>query len=449
MSFEIVKQTNGNVVLKDVSTNLTLFTFINVNALEVKTDNELIVKFGFNQWKSLFSNTIASTKIDPAASVPFSGDAYDLAALLSSSFFFKLSGGGGSQNLTQVLTVGNSAGNLDIIDVDKIDFNTGTTDTAGEGQFVWNNTEGTLDLGFKGSNTILNVGQQNIIRVVNKTTPLVPLTKAGYQAVIVAGATGQRLSVKLAKADNDANSAGTLGLVCENIAVNQEGFITTVGLLKSINTTGALQGETWNDGDVLYLSPFNFGGITNIKPTAPNHTVIIGYVEYSHAVNGKIFVKVDNGYELDELHNVAINPLTLANKDIIQYNSATSVWENKKFPAEVQLAASDETTALTTGTAKVTFRMPFAMTLTDVRASLTTAQTSGAIFTVDINEAGVSVLSTKLTIDNGEKTSVTAATPPVISDTALGDDAEITIDIDQIGDGTAKGLKITLIGTRV
>lgn len=448
MSFEIVKQTNGNVVLKDVSTNLTLFTFINVNALEVKTDNELIVKFGFNQWKSLFSSTIASTKIDPAASVPFSGDAYDLAALLSSSFFFKLSGSG-TQNLTQVLTVGNSAGNLDIIDVDKLDFNTGTTDTAGEGQFVWNNTEGTLDLGFKGGNTILNVGQQNIIRVVNKTTPLVPLTKAGYQAVIVSGATGQRLSVKLAKADNDANSAGTLGLVCENIAVNQEGFITTVGLLKSINTTGALQGETWNDGDVLYLSPFNFGGITNIKPTAPNHTVIIGYVEYSHAVNGKIFVKVDNGYELDELHNVAINPLTLANKDILQYNSSTSIWENKKLPAEVQLAASDETTALTTGAAKVTFRMPFAMTLTSVRASLTTAQTSGAIFTVDINEAGVSVLSTKLTIDNGEKTSVTAATPPVISDTALGDDAEITIDIDQIGDGTAKGLKITLIGTRV
>ena len=448
MSFEIVKQTNGNVVLKDVASNLTLFTFINVNALEVKTDNELIVKFGFNQWKSLYASTIKQTKVDPAAAVLFSGDAYDLAALLSSSFFFKLSGSG-TQNLTQVLTVGNSAGNLDIIDVDKLDFNTGTTDTAGEGQFVWNNTEGTLDLGFKGGNTILNVGQQNIIRVVNKTTPLVPLTKAGYQAVIVAGATGQRLSVKLAKADNDANSAGTLGLVCENIAVNQEGFITTVGLLKSINTTGALQGETWNDGDVLYLSPFNFGGITNIKPTAPNHTVIIGYVEYSHAVNGKIFVKVDNGYELDELHNVAINPLTLANKDIIQYNSATSIWENKKLPAEVQLAASDETTALTTGTAKVTFRMPFAMTLTGVRASLTTAQTSGAIFTVDINEAGVSVLSTKLTIDNGEKTSVTAATPAVISDSALADDAEITIDIDQIGDGTAKGLKITLIGTRV
>ena len=111
-------------------------------------------------------------------------------------------------------------------------------------------------------------------------------------------------------------------------------------------------------------------------------------------------------------------------------------------------AASDETTALTTGTGKITFRMPYAFTLSAVRASLTTAQTSGSIFTVDINDSGTTILSTKLTIDNTEKTSTTAATPAVISDTALADDAEITIDIDQVGDGTAKGLKVVLIGTR-
>lgn len=110
------------------------------------------------------------------------------------------------------------------------------------------------------------------------------------------------------------------------------------------------------------------------------------------------------------------------------------------------IACSDETTNLTTGTAKVTFRMPYAFTLTGVRASLTTAQAAGSIFTVDINEAGSTILSTKLTIDNGEKTSTTAATPPVISDSSLADDAEITIDIDQVGTPLAKGLKVTLIG---
>lgn len=112
----------------------------------------------------------------------------------------------------------------------------------------------------------------------------------------------------------------------------------------------------------------------------------------------------------------------------------------------IPIACSDETTALTTGTAKVTFRLPYALTLTAVRASVTTAPT-GATLTVDINEGGVSILSTKLTIDAGEKTSTTAATPAVISDAALADDAEITIDIDQIGSTVAgAGLKVYLIG---
>lgn len=113
------------------------------------------------------------------------------------------------------------------------------------------------------------------------------------------------------------------------------------------------------------------------------------------------------------------------------------------------VACSDEVTALTAGTGKVTFRMPYAFILSAVRASLGTPQTSGSILTVDINEGGTSILSTKLTIDNGEKTSVTAAASPVLSDTALADDAEITIDIDQLGDGTAKGLKVMLIGEPV
>lgn len=110
------------------------------------------------------------------------------------------------------------------------------------------------------------------------------------------------------------------------------------------------------------------------------------------------------------------------------------------------VAASDETTALTAGAAKVTFRMPYEFFVTAVRASLTTAQASGSIFTVDINAGGVSILSTKLTIDNTVETSIYATTPAVISNAILADDSEITIDIDQIGDGTAKGLKVTLIG---
>lgn len=121
-------------------------------------------------------------------------------------------------------------------------------------------------------------------------------------------------------------------------------------------------------------------------------------------------------------------------------------YPNPTVKVSICIAVSDETTAITTGTEKITFRMPHAMTITDVRASLSTASSSGTP-TVDINESGSTILSTKITIDVSEKTSTTAATAPVISDSALADDAEITIDIDVAGTG-AKGLKVYLIGTR-
>lgn len=115
-----------------------------------------------------------------------------------------------------------------------------------------------------------------------------------------------------------------------------------------------------------------------------------------------------------------------------------------QVPRAYSFALSDETTAITTGAAKLTWRVPHAMTVTAVRASLSTASSSGVV-TVDINEGGASILSTKLTIDANEKTSTTAATPAVISDATLADDAEITFDIDTAGTG-AKGLKVTIIG---
>jgi hypothetical protein len=129
-------------------------------------------------------------------------------------------------------------------------------------------------------------------------------------------------------------------------------------------------------------------------------------------------------------------------------SGAPPAWAN---PVQcIPVACSDETTALTVGVAKVTFRMPYAFTLlagaAGVRASVTTAPT-GSVLTVDINEGGVSILSTKLTIDASEKTSTTAATPAVISDVNLADDAEITIDIDGVGSTIAgAGLKVYLIG---
>ena len=113
------------------------------------------------------------------------------------------------------------------------------------------------------------------------------------------------------------------------------------------------------------------------------------------------------------------------------------------------IACSDETTALTTGTAKVTFRMPYSYTLDSVRASLTGAGGASGTTTIDINEGGSTILSTKITIDYGDLTSVGASAAPVISDSSLASDAQMTIDIDALtGDADETGLKVYLIGNK-
>lgn len=203
-----------------------------------------------------------------------------------------------------------------------LEFDTTPTNApTGAGSIVWNDTEGTVDLVLKGGSLVLPIGQKQTIRAVNGTGG--NLTRVQYRAVKITGAQGQRLQVSLARADNDANSKDTIGIVGEDISTNQTGFIVSSGLIEEIDTTGSLQGETWTDGDTLYLSGTTFGVITNIKPAAPIHTVILGFVVYAHANHGKIYVKVDNGYELDELHNVNVS--TAASGDYLRYNGTTWV----------------------------------------------------------------------------------------------------------------------------
>jgi hypothetical protein len=114
----------------------------------------------------------------------------------------------------------------------------------------------------------------------------------------------------------------------------------------------------------------------------------------------------------------------------------------------IVLACSNETSDLVAGTGKATFRMPWAATLTDVRLSVNTAPTGSALI-VDVNEGGASVFGTLPQIDDGDTTSVGSVVAPVISDSALAADAEITVDIDQVGSTTGKGLKVALYVTRV
>jgi len=210
----------------------------------------------------------------------------------------------------------------------QLNLDTSPTGTPIVGTTYWNNTIGSSETLLKGGSVTLKNGVDLVARIVNNTG--IQLTKAAYQVVKVSGAQGQRLAVSLAQGNNDLNSADTLGVVTETIANNQEGFILTVGQIEEINTTGSLQNETWADGDVLYLSPTTAGKITNIKPSGlTGHIVVLGYVEYAHSQHGKIYVKIMNGWELDELHNVYINPSTQANNDSLIYDSTSQLWKNQ------------------------------------------------------------------------------------------------------------------------
>lgn len=227
----------------------------------------------------------------------------------------------------------------------QVTLDTTPTGTAAVGTTRWNDNTGTSETTLKGGSVVLKNGVDLVARVVNKVSPNTTLTKAAYQAVRISGAQGQRLAVALAQANNDTNSADTIGLVTETIATNQEGFIMTMGQLENINTTGTLQGETWVDGDVLYLSPTTAGALTNIKPTGAGHIVVIGYVEYAHVNNGKIYTKVMNGWELDELHDVDI--ISPANNEALIYESSTSLWKNKTIATALGYTPANAATTLT------------------------------------------------------------------------------------------------------
>ena len=156
----------------------------------------------------------------------------------------------------------------------------------------------------------------NVLCQVRNTTGAT-LTKG--TVVYMTGATGQIPTVSKALATSDATSAQTLGMMTTDLANNANGYVTIIGLITNIDTSA------YTDGQQLYLSGTTAGTVTNVKPYAPIHLVYVAVVEYAHPTQGKLFVKVQNGYELDEIHNVSAQ--TPTNGQTIVYNSATSLWE--------------------------------------------------------------------------------------------------------------------------
>jgi len=227
-----------------------------------------------------------------------------------------VSGGGGS--VSDTLT-GEVKGPLDSTYIDtvaNIIFTTTTDTTVGVGELEYNDTQGSLIQGLKGGNVTNVIGQQIHQRVTNATGA--PLTKG--TAVFLYGSQGNRITVRKALATADSTSANTFGIVAESIADNQSGYVITEGLITNMNTNALTEGAA------VYLSPTVAGELTTTKPQAPQHTVYIGVCVKQNAGSGELFVKIRNGQELDELHDVLIT--SPASNASLYYNAAQGVWRD-------------------------------------------------------------------------------------------------------------------------
>ncbi len=186
---------------------------------------------------------------------------------------------------------------------------------APERSIKWSDGEGTLEVGLKGGNVKLAVGQEELALCYNGTGS----TLAKGTVVYISGAQGQRPSISKASASSESTSSKTFGIVAEEISNGAEGLVCTSGIVRGVNTS------TFTEGQALWLST-TAGLISSTMPTQPNHSVFIGYCIKSNANSGQIFVKIQNGYELQELHNVLITSPTTG--QTLKYNSTTGLWEN-------------------------------------------------------------------------------------------------------------------------
>lgn len=213
-----------------------------------------------------------------------------------------------------------------------IQWDTSHAQTGAVAKMLWNDQDGTLDLGLKGGNVTLQIGQEVVAIVKNSTGS----TLLNGRAVYVSGATGDRKQVAYAQANSETTSSKTFGVLTETIANGTEGFVTVTGTVRGIDTSA------YTVGTALWLSPTTPGALTATRPTVPNHAVFIGWVTRVHANVGEIYVNVQNGYELDELHDVLIS--TPVNKDVLFYDG--SKWINKSLASALDGITFSGTVAL-------------------------------------------------------------------------------------------------------
>jgi hypothetical protein len=232
--------------------------------------------------------------------------------------------------------------------------------------------------------------------VTNKTGA----TLAKGSIVYVSGANGVHTQVSLALATGDITSARTLGWLSENIANNATGLCCVEGYLDGVDTQGVTEGAQ------LYLSPTIPGAFTETKPVASDHLVYVGVCAKASAGNGRVFVKVQNGYELNELHDV--KTVNLANNDLLRYSASTALWENvaataitvgSAITAGTSVYATNAATSVYASTSGTSVYATNAGTAVGLSGSITKSQvsdfTSGTVASASTaQQAGTAVYAT-------------------------------------------------------
>jgi hypothetical protein len=204
--------------------------------------------------------------------------------------------------------------------IDYIDFNSALIEpTFQTGRIHYDLATSDLIYDTNVSGVTINIGQQTVVRA--KNTSGSPITKGKF--VRITGGSGSFPVIGLADWSAEVGSANTIGAVMENVADNGFTYVLLNGVLSGVNTDNVI----YNDGDLLYLS--SSGDFTKTSPLPPKHTVRLGQVLRAHHVQGTIFVKVDNGYELGELHDVYTS--SVSNGDLLVYNSSLTAWNNSKI----------------------------------------------------------------------------------------------------------------------
>jgi hypothetical protein len=230
---------------------------------------------------------------------------------------------------------------------------TGLTTTPTNGQLLIGNGTGytlsTLTAGTgitvtNGSGTITLAATNNLVAQTLTATVTndesVAITKG--QVVYAYSATGNRMSVKLANNSSDATSSKTVGVVSDaSISAGGTGTITLVGVVDGLNL------GSYSAGDAVYLGS-TAGSFTNVKPYAPSHMVFVGIIERANNGNGQLYVRIQNGYELNEIHDVQITGTPNAGSMII-YDKTNSLWKNATLTAGTNIAITNADASVTVG----------------------------------------------------------------------------------------------------